>query len=24
VIHLKKFFGVTPKKLEAYYLKHIK
>jgi hypothetical protein len=23
VIHLKKFFGATPKKLEAYYLKHI-
>ena len=23
MIHLKKFFGATPKKLEAYYLKHI-
>ena len=23
VIHLKKFFGATPKKLEAYYLKYI-
>jgi hypothetical protein len=23
VIHLKKFFGATPRKLEAYYLKHI-
>ena len=23
VIHIKKFFGATPKKLEAYYLKHI-
>ena len=24
MIHLKKFFGGTPEKLEAYYLKHIK